>query len=236
MTESLLNKSLINVATFVGLAVPLVGLGMYVNNLTNQIDTSKAEVAALKAQVGQLQDLLQQTQAIASGERGPKGDKGDTGDQGARGERGPQGEMGPMGPSGTTGGMSEQQIRQLVEQAIQQKISALPTSTTNPIGGALSETDAFQTSGCISVDNIRNLEMLPLREGQEFCDGNGRLLARVGEFSRNGWFKMTRPGTASDSCTLERSCTLRWLNGKSYVYERLGQDDKGQVALLRLQS
>lgn len=235
MTESLIGKSLINVATFVGLAVPLVGLGMYVNNLTNQIDTSKVEVAALKAKVEQLQGLLQQTQAgTLAGQRGPKGDKGDTGDQGPRGERGLQGETGPMGPAGTGGGMTEAQVRQLVQQLIQQNGSATPT-TGGKVQIAVDDgADVFNSSGCVALSTVKSRELLVLRKGQEFCDSDGRLVAHVKTFESSGYISMARPGELPDACSVGRTCKLRWLGGQQYVYERLGEDEKGPIALLRI--
>lgn len=164
--------------------------------------------------------------------RGPKGEKGDPGEPGPRGERGPQGEMGPMGPSGGSGGINEAQIRQLVQQLVQQQVSAMPSS-----GGAaqasLGNQDAFNMSGCIPVSAIRDLAVLTLREGQEFCADDGALVARIGRGNQYR-FSIKMPGKGSDTCSFENVCKLDWLGGKSFVYERQGQDDKGPISLLRL--
>ena len=59
--------------TIIPVGGALIGLGIYVGNLTNQIEASRTEVEVLKGQVAQLQDILQKTQtATATGTRGPK--------------------------------------------------------------------------------------------------------------------------------------------------------------------
>lgn len=97
------------IGAVLAVGIPIFGMGQYVSDLKHDMDSSKAEVALLKGQVTQLQDILQKTQAAAAsgphGTQGPKGDKGDPGDVGPlgpRGERGPQGVPGVEGRSADT--------------------------------------------------------------------------------------------------------------------------------------
>ncbi len=234
MTENSWLKVVGIAGTIIPVGGALIGLGIYVGNLTNQIEASRSEVQVLKGQVSQLQDILQKTQeAAVSGVRGPKGDKGDPGEQGPRGERGPQGEMGPMGPSGGNSGMSEAQMRSLIQQVVQQQVLAVPIGGGGTVNASLGNQDVFNISGCIPVSAVRDLTVLTLREGQEFCADDGALVARIGRGDRYR-FSITMPGKGSDMCSLEKVCTLDWLSGKSFVYERRGQDEKGPVSLLRL--
>lgn len=92
--------------------------------------------------------------------------------------------------------------------------------------------DVFDSSGCIPVSEVKRLATLTLRQGQEFCETDGRLVATV-KMERTGFLIITRPGEPSDRCGLNSKCRMRWLGSKSYIYERVGEDEKGQVALLR---
>lgn len=223
-------KFIIGFGALLAVATPTFIGGQYVADLRHEMDAAKREVEFLKGQITQLQGVLG-NQSGVTGVRGPKGDKGEPGLQGPRGERGPQG---PTGPAGISSGLSEEHIRQIIQQSVQQQIAAMPATTGGTIQVTLGGADIFNSSGCIPVEQIRNLGTLTLRSGQEFCDRDGRLLARVNDFMSNGAFYMTRPGTHQDSCMLESTCTLRWLGGKRYVYERLGEDERGRIALLRL--
>lgn len=235
MTESLLSKSLINVATFVGLAVPLVGLGMYVNNLTNQIDTSKAEVAALKAQVGQLQDILQKAQqTAAAGERGPKGDKGDPGE---RGEQGPRGERGPTGEKGDPGQVDEaavEEIKAFAEQMIDRKLQTRSTASAGSTPALLDVN--LDSSTCWPLEAVLSKDTVALKEGVELCDESGRLIARVegiNQKMKQKWLNIVLLGHGRESCELERVCGFQWMNESRYIYERLVTKDGEAVAMLR---
>lgn len=237
MTEHVWLKVVGIAGTLIPVGGALIGLGIYVGNLTNQIEASRAEVQVLKGQVTQLQDILQKTQNLAAGVPGPKGPKGDQGEQGPQGPRGlpgEQGPMGPVGPAGTASGMTEQQIQQFIVRTVQQQVASTPGTAGETIQVAVNGADIFESSSCIPTDAIKDLDVLTLREGQEFCDRDGRLLARVSKFESSGFFTMKRPGEASDRCSLESSCRLRWLSGKSYIYERRGEDERGPIALLRL--
>ncbi|WP_337183841.1 collagen-like protein [Shinella sp.] len=236
MTENSWLKVVGIAGTIIPVGGALIGLGIYVGNLTNQIEASRSEVQVLKGQVSQLQDILQKTQETAvTGVRGPKGDKGDPGEQGPRGERGPQGEMGPMGAAGGSSGMNQAQLRQLVQQLIQQQIASLP-GAGNAIQASIGNSDAFSTSGCISLAAVKNETTLVLRKGQEFCESDGRLIAQVKALDTSGYISIHRPGELPDSCKVGKSCKFRWLGGKTYVYERIGDDENGAVALFRLKA
>lgn len=218
--------TVLGIASLTGL---LAGGIWYATGLQNQLDAAQREITELRSKLDAV------STSTSSGIRGPKGDKGDTGDQGPRGERGPQGEMGPMGQSGGSGGFSETQIRQLVQQLVQQQIA----STQNAVGtvqSSINGSDVFSTSGCTNLSEVRNLDLLTLRPAQEFCDQSGRLVARVRKFSETQHVYIERPGESGDSCALGYSCKLRWLNGKSYTYERYGEDENGPIALLRLKT
>lgn len=95
----------------VSLAIIAVGTpmfigGQYVSDLRHEMDASKNEVALLKGQIFQLQDILQKSQAsVASGVQGPKGEKGDPGERGEKGDRGEPGQDGERGPQGEPGSL-----------------------------------------------------------------------------------------------------------------------------------
>jgi len=232
-------KYILGIGAVIAVVGPTFGVGQYVSDIKHEMDASKSEVAQLKGQVTQLQDILQKTQAAAgAAARGPKGDKGDPGEpgpQGSRGERGLQGEPGPMGPPGQSAGgdLSEQQVRQIALQIFQQQPRTTP-SNGGSINVTLEGTDVFKASGCIPVDNIRNLDVLTLRAGNEFCDKTGRLLFRVTSIrERDGRIFFSNPGQRDGSCGFEDTCNFSDI-GKTFVYERKGVDDIGSVALFRI--
>ena len=207
----------------------VAGLTAYCVSLQFSLNQANREIERLDKQVGVLA-----TQA-PSGVPGPKGDTGPQGPEGPQGPRGFQGEPGPMGlpgPAGSgSGGLTESQVRQMIQQAI----SGLPTPTSG--GGVninLSGEDVFDAAGCIPVAEVKKLTTLTLRQGQEFCEADGRLVATVKNMDRTGFLLISRPGESNDRCGLNSKCRMRWLGSKSYIYERVGEDDKGQVALLRL--
>lgn len=226
MTENSWLKVVGIAGTIIPVGGALIGLGIYVGNLTNQIEASRSEVQVLKGQVSQLQDILQKTQETAvSGVRGPKGEKGDPGDQGPRGERGPQGEMGPAG-------LTEAEVKQLVKQLVQQPIGSLPVS-----GGAAqtaqATSSASMSSNCTDIAAISEAETLQLSKGQEFCEADGRLIATVHDIYTTGTLIISRPGVGLARCDRNKKCALPWLSSASYVYERAGTDGNGRTALLR---
>lgn len=214
----------------VSLAGLLAGGIWYATGLQSQLDAAQREITELRTKL----DTVSNPNGVP-GPQGPKGDVGPEGPQGQQGPRGFQGEPGPMGPSGASGsgasGLTESQVRQMIQQAV----AGLPTpSASGGISVALSGQDIFNSSGCIPVSEVRNLEVLTLREGQEFCEADGRLTAKITSIAGTGTLFYTLPGKASSNCALNKQCKLRWLGAKTFVYERLGEDDKGPVALLRL--
>lgn len=236
MTEHAWLKVVGIAGTLIPIGGALIGLGIYVGNLTNQIEASRSEVQVLKGQVSQLQDILQKTQAAAvSGVPGPKGEKGDPGErgeQGPRGERGLQGEAGPQGTGSTSSGLAESQILQIVEESVKQKLASLPASTGGTITVALDGQDVFNTASCIQIQSVRGLDVLTLRPGQEFCDKSGELIGRIGLEGAKG-LAWKRIGGFSGTCGIEKKCGLGSIFGATYVYERFGEDDEGPIFLLR---
>jgi hypothetical protein len=102
MTEtSTAMKYLVGFGAIIAVGTPMFIGGQYVSDLRHEMDASKSEVAQLKGQIIQLQDILQKSQStVASGLQGPKGDKGEKGDPGEKGEKGDRGEQGERGPRG----------------------------------------------------------------------------------------------------------------------------------------
>ncbi|NML73573.1 hypothetical protein HHL25_05470 [Rhizobium sp. S-51] len=215
------------VVGIVSLAGLLAGGIWYATGLQNQLDAAQREITELRTKL----ETVSKPSGIV-GPPGPKGDPGPEGPPGPQGPRGYQGDVGPMGPAGSgAGGLSESQVRQLIQQAIQ----GLPApSTSGGISVSLDGEDVFDSSGCIPVSGIKSLTTLKLRAGQEFCEADGRLVGTVSQFFSKGGFAVKRPGEPSDNCSLGNRCKFRWLGSKTYIYERVGEDDKGPVALLRL--
>ncbi len=230
MAESILGKSLINVATFLGLAVPLVGLGMYVNNLTNQIDSSKAEVQTLKGQVAQLQELLNKTQSGAVGARGPKGDKGDQGDPGPQGQRGPQGEPGPAGQ------MDPAEFVAKVNAVIERKLASLPKSapTAAVTNFAAAPSPDFDLSKCIPSDVVETAETVTVAAGSEICGNDGRLLTTIEKVTaRYESVSFKNPGSKTIVCkTHHEGCAFGWTK-REFIVERFTEIEGKEAALLR---
>ena len=231
MTENIFVKAMAGVVT----VATVLGIGYTVAKYATDFEAAKAEIQNLRGQITQLHEVLGKAQFGGEGPRGPKGDPGEPGPQGPRGPQGERGEQGPPGVPGSGGeGMSAEAVRQLVIQTVQQQMAALPAASAAAAPVALPGTDIFNSTGCIPVSSLQNLQVLTLRVGQEFCDRDGALLARIEKFDLYEAFKMNLPGKGADWCKLNKSCTLRWLGSKEFVYERVGEDEKGMVALLRL--
>lgn len=229
---SVIAKIFAGAGALIAVGVPIFAGGQYVSDLKHDMESSKVEVAQLKGQVTQLQDILQKVQSVtAASLKGPKGDKGDQGDagpQGPRGERGLQGEPGPSGPSSS---VQQADIEKIVAPLISEYASRLQNGTAKSYSPPIP--DAFNGSNCILVDSIKNDNVLYVREKQEFCKKDGSLVATVYKMSDSGEFSVNVPGHGYWYCTLHDSCDISWL-GKRFIYERFGEDDKGPVALLRL--
>ena len=260
MTDNIVNRTIGTVAAFLGLAAPLVGLGMYVSNLTNQIEASKGEVQSLKGQVSQLQDILQKIQTSGAtgkilkgdpgekgavgqpGPQGPRGEIGPPGPQGPRGEVGPQGAAGPpgpMGPAGVAGSSASvdmNALSALVERMIEKKrpVQSAPNDggSTPAATTAAKSSPAFDNISCTDIQTIANQETIVFRSQMEFCDEAGRVIVKV-KITGSGTVEFTQPGFRPSSCRLNQRCTLLWLYGKVYIYERSGVDQDGAAALFR---
>ncbi len=220
------------VVGIVSLAGLLAGGIWYATGLQSQLDAAQREITELRTKLDTVS-----TPGGSEGPRGPKGEVGPEGPQGPQGPRGFQGEAGPMGPPGTSasgsGGLTESQVRQLIQQAL----SSLPASSSSSGGGStvsVGGEDVFNSAGCIPVSELRSLQVLTLREGQEFCEADGRLVAKITLMRDSGAFSYQQPGRGVGNCSVNSGCTFRWLGSKRYVYERFGQDERGGVAMLRL--
>lgn len=209
----------------------VAGLTAYCVSLQFNLNQANREIERLDKQVEVL------ATKASSGMPGPKGDIGPQGPEGPQGPRGFRGEPGPMGPPGAAGsgsaGLSESQVRQLIQQAL----SSLPAPSTGGGGGitvSLGGEDVFNSAGCILVPELRSLQVLTLRAGQEFCEADGRLVARITGMSDSGLLNYQEPGLGVGRCSVNSGCTLRWLGSRRYVYERFGRDERGGVAMLRV--
>ncbi|MBV2183571.1 MAG: collagen-like protein [Rhizobium sp.] len=231
MTDNIFVKAMAGVVT----VAAVLGIGYTVAKYATDFEAAKAEIQNLRGQITQLHEVLGKAQFGGEGPRGPKGDPGEPGPQGPRGPQGERGEPGPPGLPGSGGeGMSAEAVRQLVIQTVQQQMAALPAASAAAAPVALPGTDIFNSTGCIPVASLQNLQVLTLRAGQEFCDRDGAFLAQIEKFGGDGGFLTMRPGQGKHWCYLGNTCTLYWLSSKQYVYERTGEDENGKVALLRL--
>lgn len=233
MTDSILGRSLITVATFVGLAVPLVGLGMYVSNLTSQIDSSRAEVQSLKGQVAQLQSILQNMQGASTPLRGPKGEKGD------QGEPGPRGPAGPQGPAAT---IDDEALLSVVTRIVDSKLQGKATQSraSTERTGANAIIEPMTPNGCIQVSQIKDSTIITLRQGLEFCDETDRIVAKIkhinGPSNTDHTVFIVEPGIKDSQCSIDNTCRFSWLNEQEYTYERSivkGNDVYAQLRLNR---
>lgn len=178
------------IGAVLAVGIPIFGMGQYVSDLKHDMDSSKVEVALLKGQVTQLQDILQKTQAAASGSRGTQGSKGDKGDPGDVGPLGPRGELGPQGPQGVPGvegrGADTARIdamdRRLNEFAtvLSQRTNSAPTAAS-PVISKPEQTDAAPTQqvslvgiwrGSVSCTNLNFSATLTI-EQQTGTSGRG---------------------------------------------------------------
>jgi hypothetical protein len=235
MTENIFVKAGAVVVTIAG----VLGIGYTVAKYATDFDAAKAEIQNLRGQIEQLHEVLSKTQF---GERGPKGEKGDPGQPGERGDKGdigPRGLKGDVGSASASASVDIDELKVLVDQAVAEKLAAMPLSTNAASPGAAQISQSlklFDTSTCIQIDTIRNLEVLTLRPGNEFCNNSGKLLFRVAEIEtprNNKRIMFSTPGKGSGSCDLEETCRLREVGGRVYIYERFAEDDQGPIALLR---
>lgn len=214
----------------------VAGLTAYCVSLQFSLNQANREIERLDKQVEVLATKTPSSLPGPKGDIGPRGEPGPEGPAGPQGPRGPQGEIGPIGPAGpagsASGGLSESQVRQMIQEALQSMPT--PSATGGNVSVTLGGEDVFNSSKCISVSEVRQLEVLLLRDGQEFCETDGRLVAKIGSAGIRGAFSYTMPGVGNYNCYLNRQCKIRWLGGRTYTYERFGEDDKGEVALLRL--
>ncbi|WP_185969933.1 hypothetical protein [Rhizobium straminoryzae] len=230
-TESWFRTTLKDLPSLVAVAGALIGLGIWVGNLKNQVDNSRTEVEQLKGQITQLQALLASKTEAVPGPRGPKGEPGEQGPAGPPGPRGLQGEQGPAGPAGQ-GGVSEATLRQMIAQEVQSKIASLPRTGSTSAGVPSVAPNLFDTSGCINVDQIASQPVIIVKKGQEFCRSDGALVARV-YLMESDVIYISVPDRGRQGCPFETKCMFSWLNGKSYVFERKGVDNGEPIALLR---
>lgn len=215
-------------ATILGFIGVIGSVAAYGTNLKNQFDASQTKIVQLETQVATLRDQLDKAYDSSTGTNERQGEKGERGEPGPQG---PQGERGPAGPAGT---ISDEALDERIQTALRRELAKLPTSGSGTIQVSLGGSDVFESSECILLDQVRNLEILTLRKDLEFCENDGRLVARVASIRGDGYLAISTPGSGSSSCVLERKCTFGWLNGRDYIYERMGRDEKGIVSLFRL--
>jgi len=230
MTEHAWLKVVGIAGTLIPVGGALIGLGIYVGNLTNQIEASRSEVQVLKGQVSQLQDILQKTQMVATaGARGPIGPQGPKGDPGERGEQGPKGEQGPIG-----GSVDASSLASLVKDAVAGQIAALKTSLP-PGAGAASLVDFsgnFDLSKCLPADEIKKLQTITVRAGSEFCDKDGSLLAKI-EKLQDESILFSAPGSGGWWLGKGQRQTFEWDKRREYFSERFNYDGATPAATIR---
>jgi len=107
------------------------------------------------------------------------------------------------------------------------------SGAADPNSGAIAAAiDAFKGDECIQFDAIKNLEVITVRDNQEMCAKSGKLLGRFFEFSESKFY-FKSPESGSMICDLESVCSFHALGEVKYVFERLGEDEVGKLALLR---
>ncbi len=162
----------LKVAGIAGTLIPiggaLIGLGIYVGNLTNQIEASKAEVQSLKGQVTQLQEILQKSQGGAMGARGPKGDKGDQGDAGPKGDRGAPGAPGGSESADLSPILNRVAALERAVNANKQTSSDITPSSAGASPVACIPMPAKLTSGAFI-----------LQDGNRLCGSSGEFIAKL---------------------------------------------------------
>lgn len=207
---------------------PTFFVSQYVNDLRNDVTSSKAEVERLKGQVDQLQVILDKTQsAISSGSRGPKGDKGDAG------ERGEQGPKGDRGPAGVTTDISS--VQALVREAVTAEIKALATTSSRT---PLASTKFIDASGepdlsqCLSADQIKKANVITVKEGAEFCGSDGSLLAKV-EKLESVAVLFSAPGENGWWLNKGRRLSFTWDKNREYFIERVSDEGGKMLATIR---
>lgn len=239
MTEHVWLKTVGIAGTIIPVGGALIGLGIYVGNLTNQIEASRAEVQILKGQVTQLQDILQKSQSAAiSSSRGPQGPKGEQGDPGMRGERGPPGEVGPAGEQGPPGvslpGMNVD--RGTIEAAVRSVIAGLPSHPSTLVNTP-SFSASMDTSGCLAVETVKSSSTLQVKKGLEICGADGALLTQVEQVqeSNGGGVRFKSPGKRSWFCSSRSKCQFDFDSKRQFVVERVVDADGELQALLRFE-
>jgi hypothetical protein len=226
--EGWLKKITGDLPSLIAVAGALIGLGIWVGNLKNQVDNSQTEVAQLKGQVQQLQDLLQKTQSAAvAGARGAAGPKGDKGDQGDIGPQGPKGDRGPQGEPGSAAAIDASRLNDMVQKAVSEILARIP-----PNGGPtklVSETGLFDLSKCILANDIKKSPTLILKKGTEICGDNGELLQTVRRVDPT--YKKIEFDTVSNGawgCSQgENNCGFIFDKGRRFSVERFSEDESG---------
>ncbi|MBY5487118.1 hypothetical protein E0H36_25845 [Rhizobium leguminosarum bv. viciae] len=66
--------------------------------------------------------------------------------------------------------------------------------------------EIFKAGGCIPLQEIKGAEIIVLKVGNEYCDGDG-------------------------ACGLEKICNI---NDEKYIYERRASDENGALAMFRI--
>jgi hypothetical protein len=220
------------VVAVIGFAV--TGTALYFN-LDRQLEKANDKIVVLEQTIKVFSASQSGTSAGPRGAQGLKGDKGDPGEPGPQGVRGERGPMGPPGADAapTTNDTGEREIRAMIEAVVAEKLAASQKTVNSPgatdVGASLS---LFDTSSCIQWDKIKALPVLTLRPKVEICRQDGALVGKVTMIDSNTVY-MTLSGRNSDYCHLGQNCKWPLLGNLNYIFERLQDDDKGPVALLR---
>lgn len=221
MSEGMWLKTVGIAGTLIPIGGALIGLGIYVGNLNNQIEASKAEVQTLKGQVTQLQEILQKTQVTGIGAKGQKGDKGDPGDTGPKGDRGPQGIPGEPGTSGP-GNIDLSPILTRLAALERARNQGQPTtgvevSSSVPIAPTATE--------CVQLPQKQTSGTFTIVDGTRICGSAGEFLAKLevqGEtslrFSNGGSFR---------KCSVSNPCGFFQKTAGTFILDQIGRSTDG---------
>jgi hypothetical protein len=240
MGDGWLRKIVGDLPGLITLAAALIGLGIWVANLKNQVDTSQAEVERLEGQIAQLQSILNKAQLGTPGPQGPQGPRGPKGEQGERGPAGPVGPRGPIGPAGLAGldgkgssAIDADQLKAMVNSEIEAKLAALPT----PKGGAvIAQPGLFDFSHCVPISDFISRPTVVIASGTEICSSTGELLITFNKIrSKVKDLYFQRPGHSEGYCQYSRICELPIKSIPSFNLERFSSDGDKDTVMIRYQ-
>lgn len=219
-------------AAVAGLTAYCVSLQFSLNQASREIERLDKQLALLSQQSAAMQQGLRGPSG-PQGPQGPKGDPGERGAQGPRGERGIPGEPGPAGPISPTG-VNEDQIRTIIAAAFKEKMGDI-SSDLYQVNKIVIPNNVIDFADCAEIEKFRNQPVIIFREGNEYCESDGRIVAKVKELQEKGYISFTVPGRSDGRCYLDSKCLFDWLSVKKYVFERVGRDEHGIIAMFRME-